>query len=169
MASAKARAGITLGGILGEGAEDDGLERDGDAPVAAERARRGRRLGDVGGHGGDRASPFERRLAHGHLEEHHPGGVEIAAGVGLVAAGLLGSHVLGRAEDHPLLGEAGQLLVAVDEAGEAEVDDLDADLGGRLGRRRRAGRGGEQARVRARRRGRAAHLGDEHVGRLRSR
>jgi hypothetical protein len=67
-----------------------------------------------------------KRLAAGeHLVEHHAEREEVGPVVHLLALDLLGRHVVGRAQELPLLGE-----VRAVEAGDPEIGDLDLVVGG---------------------------------------
>ena len=65
----------------------------------------------------------EGGTAHDHLEEHAAKRIEVAALVRLVAAGALGRHVVGGAQDEAGLGH-GELARVREHAGGAEVADL---------------------------------------------
>ena len=66
----------------------------------------------------------ERRLAGEHLVQHAPERIDVGARVdGALAHGLLGTHVLRRAERRPALGHARRLVGARGGEGDAEVRD----------------------------------------------
>ena len=67
----------------------------------------------------------ERQLLREHLVEHHADGVEVRAGTGGLARGLLGRHVLRRAEDRAV---ARDELLAVARRGMAWLDLRDAEI-----------------------------------------
>ena len=115
------RAAPAIGGELGEGGEDGGLDvgRDGVAHGADGRDLLGEHAGDDGLH----ARARERRVAGEHLVEHGAQGVDVGAGVdGLLAHGLLGAHVVRGAEGEAGLGHAGAAGLLHGE-GDAEVGD----------------------------------------------
>ena len=94
----------------------------------------GRVRGDVGDPGRvactlldqhiDRVAALERQAPGQHLEQHRAERVDVGGRVGLGARGLLGCHVVGRADDE-LLRRAGHRRLVVDVRADAEVDDLD--------------------------------------------
>ena len=120
-AISSSRVGVARGGVLGERAQHDRVQRGRQRRV--ELARRARLGGDL--LEGDR----HRRLA---LERHHPGQqlvqdhpdrVEVGGVADRVALGLLGREVLGGAHDR-----AGQRHVRGARAGDPEVGDARAAL-----------------------------------------
>ena len=113
---------VAVGGLLGEGANDDEVEvvRD----VGAELGGRRRRLGEVLHRDLDGAVPGERHLAGEQLEEDDPRGVEVRRLVDRSAARLLGGEVVRRADDRAFLRHLTRA-----GARDAEVRDLDDALG----------------------------------------
>ena len=68
------------------------------------------------------------------LEEARPQAVNVGPDVGIFRVGhLFGGHVIARADDLAVAGEAAFLLRLADEAGQADVEqfDLHAVVGGR--------------------------------------
>ena len=123
----------------GEGVAE--LERRREAVLGRRLQRLGQRLldrrGDVGAQlpDGDRlaAQPrdhhflrvaaLEGELAGEHLERHDAERVDVAARIERLAADLLGTHELGRAEDDTRRGELGDRGIGAALLGETEVHD----------------------------------------------
>ena len=123
------RGRVPLRGVLLQAPADDRLQSG--------RAGRGE-LPQVGrcpfehpGDGRHRCGAREGVRARGELEQQHPEGEDVGAEVDRLAADLLGRHVARRAHHRPRRGElrgrrgAG---LGVAEAGQPEVDDLDAGV-----------------------------------------
>ena len=91
-------------------------------PPTSELGRH-RVLADVLVRNGDRRVADERRPPGQQLEEQAAGGVDVRAGVDLLALGLLGREVLRGADDGLGLGHRGRAVG--DGPGDAEVHDLD--------------------------------------------
>ena len=115
--------GIAVLGLLGEGPHQH--------PVHGGRQRG---IGRGGARGIGLHHLVEHRVGVGalegepsseHLVEHDAEGEEVGPVVDLLALDLLGRHVVGRAEELPLLGE-----VRAVEPGDAEVGDLHLVVGG---------------------------------------
>ncbi|SNQ48326.1 hypothetical protein FRACA_2390007 [Frankia canadensis] len=68
-----------------------------------------------------RGRPAVRELAGERLEQHHPGGVDVAAGVGGAVGDLLGGEVADGTQDHAVSQRLGGLA---EGPGEAEVGHL---------------------------------------------
>jgi hypothetical protein len=119
---------VSLGGLLGEGLENDGVE------VAAEGAvaRRGRRrivARDQAGHLSDGlAGHWEGKPAGEHFVEDDSERIHVGAGVDGVGAALhlLGAHVGEGADDLASVGaqRRRRCAIGIGEAGDAEVEDL---------------------------------------------
>ena len=112
--------GEAVGGQLGQRGEDRVLDGGRHAPAL------GRQAGGVGGHhlghDGLRGGPGERRLADQHLVGDGAEGVHVGAGGdGALAHGLLGRHVVRRAERHAGLGHPAAAARAGDGQRDAEV------------------------------------------------
>ena len=91
----------------------------------------GRRRFEHPGDGRHRRGAGEGVRAGGELEQQHPEGEDVGAEVDRLAADLLGRHVARRAQHRPRRGElrgrrGAGLRVA--EAGQPEIDDLDAGV-----------------------------------------
>ena len=107
-------------GILGERAGERLL--DARRRVGPQGAQRPRRLRDLPGHRGARARRPERRLARQHLVDDAGQAVHVARRVEVrLSRGLLGAHVLGRAEGEADLRDGDGLAGAAAGAGDAEV------------------------------------------------
>jgi hypothetical protein len=114
-------------GRLGEQVEDDALEELGKlGPVGAGRLRRGVTVPDEHRPG---VVEVEGRDAGGDLVQHTAQGVQVAAVVDLVAADLLGRHVVRGAHGDAGAGEAAGEADVLAEAGDAEVADLHRPVG----------------------------------------
>jgi hypothetical protein len=111
---------VALLGLLGQAALDHAAQRGRHVrPLGVER--RWFLVDDLGGDG-HQAVAAEGALAREHLVQHDAGGEEVAAAVDLLAARLLGRHVLRRAQHRAHLGVRRTAVVHV---GDAEVGDLD--------------------------------------------
>jgi hypothetical protein len=87
---------VAVGAVLGQRLEHDGVDRGGQLGVEA--GRRDRLLADVLVGDRDGGVADERWPAREQLVEQAPGGVEVAAGIDLLATRLLGREVLGGAD-----------------------------------------------------------------------
>ena len=117
--------GGALGRFLGEELHDQGVQFRGHLSVERLRPRRSLH-GQSGEHGHDVVA-LERHLPSTHLVQHNAEAEQIAAVVGGGAARLFGGHVRGGADDDALLCQLGAVG---DGPGQAEVENLDADIGG---------------------------------------
>ncbi len=141
-----ARVGGPLLGGLGEQVEDDAVEEAGQVgTVGAQRFRRGVAVSDEHGPG---VVLVERRYPGGDFVQDAAQRVEVAAVVDLLAADLLGRHVVRGAHGEAGGGEAGGHADVMAEARYAEVTDLHRavgqphDVGGLEGRGGRCPAGG---------------------------
>src|SRR5690606_12605387 len=112
---------VRLERVLGHRLEHDGVGPLGDLRVDVRR--RDRVLSDVLVGDGDGRVTRERRLAGQQLVEHATGGVDVAARVDALTAGLLGGQVLGGSDHLGGLGHGGGGVGH--RPGDAEVHDLD--------------------------------------------
>ena len=104
--------------VLGRGAVDDGRQRAGDLGPA--QLDVGQLLAHVLHRHRDLVLAVEGDVAREHLEEDDAERVEVALGVDVLAQGLLGRDVVGRAQ-HAAVGRQPLL---VERAGDPEVGDL---------------------------------------------
>ncbi|CAM5562379.1 hypothetical protein STENM36S_09314 [Streptomyces tendae] len=107
--------------VLGEQAQDQGLERLRD--LRADAAHRQRGLVQVPVQHAERRGTGERDVAAEQFVQQHPEGVEVGVRADGAAHGLLRRHVGGRADGGAGVGEAGG--VGVHDGGDAEVEDGD--------------------------------------------
>ena len=123
--------------ILLEAVADDALETRRDVLVGDGKIRR--ILAQDRRHRVRGRVAVECALARQHLVEDRPEGEDVAAGVGGLAADLLGRHVAERAQDDAGLGAPGLRrevrparvrALGLCQLGEAEVEDLDASVFG---------------------------------------
>ena len=114
---------IALIRILLHGAHHNVLQAFGD--VGIDRARQGRlALNLFDGHRNQRVR-LKGQLAGEHLKHHDAQRIDVAAGIGEGAAGLLGADVVHRADS--LVGDG--LGGAAGKAGDAKIGDLDRPVG----------------------------------------
>jgi len=118
------RAQEAVVGLLGERREDHVLERG--RQLGPERARRPRRLLEVGAHQIEQRLADERLAPGRELVQDDAGGVEVGPRIDAArAADLLGRHVLRGPEQRAGAGPRRQLLVELGrELGDPEVEDL---------------------------------------------
>ena len=127
------RGAVALVGLLGQGLAQHGDEARGDA--LGPRPFEGDGVVEVLEHGGERRLALERDLAREQLVRHDPQRVDVAAEVHVVAARVLGAHVLRRAQHVsggggrvPLLGQVLLGDVEVHEVGHPPA--VQHDVGG---------------------------------------
>ena len=89
--------------------------------VRAQRPDRDRLAAEPRDHHFLRVASLKGQLAGEHLERHDAEGVDIAARVERLAADLLRTHELGRAQDDPGRGELGDRRVGAPLLGQTEV------------------------------------------------
>ena len=116
---------VALVAILGQRLHAHLLDVGRDVRARVALRRRLGRLEHVLGEHAHEGLGVERHVAGQHLVQDAAGGVDVDAMVGLVALGLLGRHVLGRAEDHPGARQPRAALVERRHLGDAEVEHLD--------------------------------------------
>jgi hypothetical protein len=102
--------------VFGQGFEYHLLHRLGDGRIEAARWRKW--VEDVLHHDTHRSIGHERHPPGQHLEQHHPQGVHVAAGVHRLAPALFGGHVGRRSNAHPGGCQAG---VSADHLGDPEI------------------------------------------------
>ncbi len=114
-------AGVATGRLLLQGVQDDGLQVARQARLQA--ARPGRLVGQDRAQHLQGAVAAERQLPRQQLVKYHPQCVRVRRRPheGALAAGLLGSHVPGGADQEPALRQG---HAALGRLGESEVGDL---------------------------------------------
>ena len=120
------RAGVALLGLLGQQPHGGGFQSAGH--VHSQPAQRHRWVLHVLVGHRHRGVALERRSPGQHLVQHHAEGVQVAAGVGRLAPGLLGREVGGGSHHCPGLGQAGG-GPGTRHQGDAEVGDLHVPVG----------------------------------------
>ena len=119
------RRGLPLLAVLGHPSHDRAhlvLRQLATSRELGDRRRLGR---EVLGGPLPRGPRIEGQAAGDHLVGHHRQRVDVATQIELLPAELLGAHIGRRAQDHPLLGQLGRLLVLrLAPLGDAEVEEL---------------------------------------------
>ncbi len=114
------RAGAVLR-VLGEQAQDEGLQRLGD--LGPDAAHRQRRFVQVAVEDAERRGARERDVAAEQFVQEHAERVQVGVRADGSAHRLLGGHVGGRADGRAGVGQAGG--VVVHDGGDTEVEDGD--------------------------------------------
>ncbi|MFO0634431.1 MAG: hypothetical protein U0168_16415 [Nannocystaceae bacterium] len=116
---------VAILGALRQRLDDHGLHDRRDLGVGRHRRGQRQRLGQVATEHAHEVVAVERHHAGEELVQADGRGVDVGAGVRRIAHGLLGRHVLGRAEHRAGAREAAALTALVGDLGDAEVEQLD--------------------------------------------